>query len=108
MAAAEALPALALPQGRFVGIEVFRQHLRAALAQAAAAGWRELLLCDATFADWPLGERCKSSRCKNQPWPSSRLGKSASPALRQAWHSIKWLQRWRQTTKRACRRTTSS
>lgn len=45
-----------LPQGPFVGRETFRQHLRLAFAQAAAQGWREWILCDPDFADWPLGE----------------------------------------------------
>lgn len=46
-----------LPQGRFEGREAFVQMVRDALACAAAEGWRELILCDASFADWPLGER---------------------------------------------------
>jgi hypothetical protein len=46
-----------LPSGRFEGREAFRQLVRDALAQAAAQGWREIILCDAGFADWPLGER---------------------------------------------------
>lgn len=35
----------------------FRQAVRAAFAEAADAGCRELWLCDADFAAWPLGER---------------------------------------------------
>lgn len=35
----------------------FHAALRAALAEAAARGCRELWLCDDDFADWPLGER---------------------------------------------------
>lgn len=50
-------PALTLPQGAFIGRETFRAHVRQALAVAARAGWRELILCDASFQDWPLGER---------------------------------------------------
>ena len=47
----------ALPQGRFEGREAFRQHVRDALACAAREGWREIILSDADFHDWPLGER---------------------------------------------------
>lgn len=54
-AGAAALPAL--PGGRFVGREAFGQLLRDALATAAQQGWRELVLCDAHFGDWPLHER---------------------------------------------------
>ncbi|MGZ5181258.1 MAG: hypothetical protein ACXWC2_12310 [Ramlibacter sp.] len=47
----------ALPQGRFDGRTAFAQLVRDALACAAAEGWRELILSDPSFADWPLGER---------------------------------------------------
>lgn len=47
----------ALPEGRFTGREAFRQLVRDALSTAARQGWRELVLCDASFEDWPLGER---------------------------------------------------
>lgn len=47
----------ALPAGPFIGRESFRTRVREALAEAGRAGWRELILCDASFEDWPLGER---------------------------------------------------
>ena len=43
--------------GRIDGRKAFEDAVRAALAEAAAAGWRELYLCDPDFANWPLGER---------------------------------------------------
>ena len=46
-----------LPAGRFAGRVDFQQLVRDALARAAQEGWRELILCDPDFADWPLGER---------------------------------------------------
>ena len=48
---------LGLPEGPFIGRESFRAAVRQALADAARAGWRELIVCDASFFDWPLGER---------------------------------------------------
>jgi len=39
------------------GREACRQALRDGFAEAARAGCRELWLCDADYADWPLGER---------------------------------------------------
>jgi hypothetical protein len=46
-----------LPQGRLQGRSVFQQAVRDALLIAARDGWNELILCDANYADWPLGER---------------------------------------------------
>lgn len=46
-----------LPEGRFAGRVAFQQLVRDALRQAATEGWREIVLCDADFDDWPLGER---------------------------------------------------
>ena len=43
-------------EGRFTGRTEFQQQVRDALARAAAEGWREIILCDANFEDWPLGE----------------------------------------------------
>ncbi|CAM3742797.1 hypothetical protein [Paracidovorax anthurii] len=46
-----------LPAGRFEGRKAFADGIRAALACAAREPWRELVLCDFDFHDWPLGER---------------------------------------------------
>ena len=46
-----------LPAGRFEGRVAFQQLVRDALACAAREGWPELILSDASFHDWPLGER---------------------------------------------------
>lgn len=45
-----------LVRGAFTGREEFRACLRLALAEAARAGWREMIALDPDFADWPLGE----------------------------------------------------
>ena len=49
-----------LPAGRFSGRKDFQQLVRDALACAAREGWREIILSDPDFADWPLGERAVS------------------------------------------------
>jgi hypothetical protein len=46
-----------LPAGAFAGRDTFRDLVRTALAAAQGQGWKEIILCDADFADWPLGER---------------------------------------------------
>jgi hypothetical protein len=53
---ADGLPK-ALPTGRFAGREAFAQSVRDALACAVREGWREIILSDPTFGDWPLHER---------------------------------------------------
>jgi len=58
-----------LPHGRFEGRKAFAQLVRDALACAAAEGWRELILSDASFADWPLGERAVAESL--QAWSRS-------------------------------------
>jgi hypothetical protein len=54
--AAPAASAASLPAGPFHGRDTFRELVRQALAAADGQGWRELILCDPDFADWPLGE----------------------------------------------------
>jgi len=49
--------ASSLPAGRFSGRSEFGQIVRDALACAAREGWREIIISDAGFEDWPLGER---------------------------------------------------
>ncbi|WP_394790835.1 hypothetical protein [Rhodoferax sp.] len=54
------MPGVAAPEcptGRFLGRVAFQQMLRDAFACAAREGWREIIVCDPTFEDWPLGER---------------------------------------------------
>lgn len=46
-----------LPVGRFDGRAQFHDWNRQALLAAATEGWREIILCDVDFRDWPLGEQ---------------------------------------------------
>lgn len=46
-----------LPEGRFSGRLEFEQLIRLSMAKAAEQGWRDIIFCDSTFEDWPLGER---------------------------------------------------
>jgi len=54
---ADSAAAPALASGRFSGRSAFQQLVRDALACAAREGWPEIILSDADFDDWPLGER---------------------------------------------------
>jgi hypothetical protein len=60
-----------LRTGVFDGRREFQDLVRQVFAAAAGQGWREIILCDRSFEDWPLGERsvveslqawCKSGR----------------------------------------------
>lgn len=86
----------ALPQGRLQGREVLQQTVRLALQHAARQGWRELLLCDADFADWPLGEHEVAQSL--QDW--ARAGRRCT-LLALDYRSVQRLHprfvRWRQT-----------
>ncbi|AMM23296.1 hypothetical protein [Variovorax sp. PAMC 28711] len=71
--APDALPDLAaLPDGAFDGPKAFDTNLRIALAAAAHHNWREIVLSDPAFTDWPLGERATLEAL--QAW--SRSGRS--------------------------------
>lgn len=50
-------PMAALPEGRLSGRVAFSDLIRQAFATAVQEGWPRMVLCDADFADWPLGER---------------------------------------------------
>ena len=51
----------ALPEGRFSGRAEFGDLIRRAFRAAANQGWREIIICDGNFEDWPLGERAVTS-----------------------------------------------
>ncbi|MPM44506.1 hypothetical protein SDC9_91184 [bioreactor metagenome] len=48
---------LPAPVGRFDGRVQFEDWVRQSLRTAAREGWRELILSDGDFHDWPLGDR---------------------------------------------------
>ncbi|VWX62684.1 conserved hypothetical protein [Burkholderiales bacterium 8X] len=58
-----------LARGPFDGRHAFHDLLRSALQEAAGQQWREILLCDPDFADWPLGERAVADAL--QAWSSN-------------------------------------
>lgn len=59
----------ALPEGAFDGRRAFEAHLHAALAAAARENWREIVLADPSFIDWPLGERAMAEAL--QAWSAA-------------------------------------
>ncbi len=87
----------ALPQGRFEGPTEFAQLIRLAFANAAAQGWREIIICDSTFEDWPLGERAVAQSLND--WSSSgrkltMLAKNYSEVTRRHARFVTWRRTW--------------
>jgi hypothetical protein len=102
-----ALPAL--PQGRLEGRSAFVQAVRDALQIAAQEGWNELILCDANFADWPLGERVVAEALQDWSRTGRRfvlLAMDYSGMRRLHPRFVKWRQTWDHIIEcRSCRAT---
>lgn len=87
----------ALPLGRFEGREAFAQLVREALACAAREGWREIILSDPGFADWPLGERALAQSLHD--WAASGrrcvlLARRYDEVPRRHARFVSWRQTW--------------
>jgi hypothetical protein len=87
----------ALPSGRFAGRQGFQQLVRDALASAAREGWREIILADATFEDWPLGERAVVQSL--QDWSASGrrctlLARRWDEVMRMHARFVTWRRTW--------------
>jgi hypothetical protein len=90
-------PGVALPDGRFAGRDDFRQLVRDALASAAHEGWPELILSDASFEDWPLGERAVAQSLSDWSRSGRRcilLARRYDAVLRQHARFVTWRKTW--------------
>ena len=86
-----------LPQGRFEGREAFAERVRQALACAAREGWREIVLADASFADWPLGEKAVAEAL--QAWSKTGrrcilLARRYDEVMRRHARLVNWRRTW--------------
>lgn len=86
-----------LPQGRFEGPAEFAELIRLAFVAAAAQGWREIIICDSTFEDWPLGERAVAQSLHD--WARSgrkltMLAKNYSEVMRRHARFVTWRRNW--------------
>lgn len=91
------LPVDELPQGRFSGPVEFAQLVRLAFAAAAEQGWQNIILCDSTFEDWPLGERAVTQSLND--WAKSgrkltMLAKSYQEITRRHARFVTWRRTW--------------
>ncbi|MEO8249590.1 MAG: hypothetical protein ABI589_09480 [Burkholderiales bacterium] len=82
---------------RFEGRDEFRERIRDALATGATHGWREAILCDADFADWPLGEREVESSLHAWAKAGGRftlIAQRWDEVLRRHARFVNWRERW--------------
>jgi hypothetical protein len=87
----------ALPSRRFEGRNDFQQLVRDALACAAREGWREIILSDADFLDWPLGERAVSESLLGWSKTGRKihlLAKRYDEVLRRHARFVQWRGKW--------------
>lgn len=90
-------PGVDLPSGRFDGRVAFQQLVRDALACAAREGWRELVLSDASFEDWPLGERAVAQSLSDWARAGHRvvlLARRWDEVARRHARFVSWRQTW--------------
>ena len=88
---------LPLPEGRFAGRLAFADTIRLALQHAACERWPVLVLCDADFADWPLGERAVIETLN--AWAGSGrllrlLARDFAPLRQQHPRFVQWRTTW--------------
>ena len=72
----------------------FHEAVRQAFAEAAEAGCPEIWLCDADFADWPLGERAVVEQLTHWAGAQRRLTLVASHFEEVARRHARWVE-WR-------------
>lgn len=82
---------------RFHGRSEFQQLVRETLVRAGQEGWREIIFSDATFADWPLGERAVTEAL--QAWSKSgrrfvMLATRYDDVLRRHARFVTWRRTW--------------
>lgn len=87
----------AVPSGKFSGREAFQQLVRDALQRAADEGWREIILADANFEDWPLSERAVAQSL--QDWSQTGrkctlLARSYDDVNRRHARFVTWRKTW--------------
>ncbi|WP_354004942.1 hypothetical protein [Ramlibacter albus] len=93
----EQAPPTELPSRRFAGRVDFQQLVRDAFAAAAREGWREIILSDAYFADWPLGERAIAESLNAWAGSGRRftiLAKKYDEVVRRHARFVTWRKTW--------------
>lgn len=84
-------------KGGFSGPVEFSELIRGALARAAQEGWQTMVWSDASFEEWPLGERAVVESL--QAWAGSgrhlvMLAHSYTSVLRYQPRFVTWRKTW--------------
>ena len=84
-------------KGVFSGPKAFAQIVRVSLERAAKEGWPTMVWSDASFAEWPLGERAVAESL--QAWAGSgrqlvMLAHSYNSMLRYQPRFVTWRKTW--------------
>lgn len=86
-----------LPTGSFRGPAEFQQIVRSALAEAAREGWREIILSDPGFEDWPLGELAVAQSLSDWSRPGRKcilLARRWDEVVRRHARFVTWRRTW--------------
>lgn len=86
-----------LPEGRFGGRTEFGDLIRSAFRAAALQGWREIIICDAGFDDWPLGERAVTDALGDWSRTGRKLtmiAKNYDAVVRRHPRFVTWRRTW--------------
>lgn len=90
-------PLPGLPHGRFEGRLEFAELVRRSFALAAEEGWREIIVCDANFEDWPLGE-CSVAQSLHDWAATGRkltmLAQNYDEVVRRHARFVSWRRTW--------------
>ncbi len=89
--------AAALPSGRFSGRSEFQQVFRDALAGAVQEGWSQIIISDADFEDWPLGERAVAEMLHDWCRPGRKfvvLARRYDELVRRHARFVTWRRTW--------------
>jgi hypothetical protein len=92
-----ASPPSELPRGRFEGRVEFAELVRRSFDLAVEQGWREIIICDPSFEDWPLGERRVAQAL--QDWAASgrkltMLAQNYDEVMRRHARFVSWRRAW--------------
>jgi hypothetical protein len=86
-----------LPSGRFTGRKDFQSLVRDALMRAATEDWPSLVISDADFEDWPLGERAVVQALEDWAGSGKRLTMLAchyDEVVRRHARFVRWRVKW--------------